>query len=67
VGLKEVTLAGLKLQECNIDLIYSSDILRTKQTSEIVASILGISEIKFNQKLRDLNWGILQVVLKKMP
>ncbi len=58
VGLKEVTLAGLKLQECNIDLIYSSDILRTKQTSEIVASILGISEIKFNQKLRDLNWGI---------
>lgn len=58
VGIKEVTLSGLKLKDCGIDLIYSSDILRTRQTAEIVAPILDINEIKFNQKLRDLNWGV---------
>ena len=57
-GIREVTLSGLKLKDCDINLIYSSDILRTKQTAQIVASILGINEIKFNQKLRDLNWGV---------
>lgn len=58
VGIKEATLAGIKLKSCGVNLIYSSDILRTKQTAEIVASILGISKINFDERLRDLNWGI---------
>lgn len=58
VGVKEVTASGIKLKDKKIDLIYSSDILRTKQTAEIVASILGIKKIAYNIKLRDLNWGI---------
>ncbi|MDD3032713.1 MAG: histidine phosphatase family protein [Candidatus Pacebacteria bacterium] len=58
VGIKEVTASGIKLKDKNIDLIYSSDILRTKQTAEIVASIIGIEKIIYNVKLRDLNWGV---------
>jgi len=58
VGIEQATLAGTGLKDFNINLIYSSDILRTKQTAEIVASILGISVINYDEKLRDLNWGV---------
>ncbi len=51
--IKEVT--G-KLREKNIDLIYSSDIVRTRQSAEIVAAEIG-REIISDQRLRDINWG----------
>jgi len=41
-----------------IDLIFSSDILRTKQTAEIIGRELGIAP-KFDKKLREVNAGIL--------
>ena len=66
VGIKEVTASGIKLKDNGIDLIYSSDILRTKQTAEIVASILGIDKISYNIKLRDLNWGVFAGGPKKI-
>jgi broad specificity phosphatase PhoE len=56
-GLKQVAIAGQKLIDKNIDLIFSSDTLRTKQTSEIVSSILGKEINGFDERLRDLNWG----------
>jgi len=65
VGIKEVTASGIKLKDKNIDLIYSSDILRAKQTAEIVASIIGIDKVIYNVKLRDLNWGVFAGGLKK--
>lgn len=58
VGIKQVTVSGMKLKDKQIDSIYSSDILRTKQTSEIVSSILNLDEINFDERLRDVNWGI---------
>lgn len=40
-----------------IDLIFSSDMLRTKQTAQIAAKSLGL-EIKYDKRLRDINVGV---------
>jgi isoleucyl-tRNA synthetase len=42
-----------------INLIFSSDVLRTKQTAEIVARESGL-EVKTDPRLRDINWGTYQ-------
>jgi isoleucyl-tRNA synthetase len=56
-GEKQIKLAAKRLKNEKIDLIFSSDLLRTKQTAEIVGKELGIRP-KFNKKLRDVNVGI---------
>lgn len=61
-GVEEVEKAGETLKDKQIDCIYSSDILRTRQTSEIVAKIIGynLEDIVYDQRLRDINWGIFE-------
>lgn len=56
-GEEQVKLAAKKLKNEKIDLIFSSDLLRTKQTAKIVGKELGIKP-KFNKKLREVNVGI---------
>ncbi len=56
-GKEQVKSAVEKLKAKNVDLIYSSDFLRTRQTAEIVAKILGL-KIIFDKRLRDINFGI---------
>lgn len=53
-SVKELKNKGEK-----IDLIFSSDFLRTKQTSAIAAKELGLNEVIFDQRLRDTNIGVL--------
>ena len=59
-GIAEAKAAGELLKTKNIDLIFCSDILRTKQTAEIVADIIGFDKDKivYDERLRDHNWGI---------
>jgi len=59
-GIKEVQLAGEILKGKNIDLIFSSDILRTRQTVKIVAELINydLEKIVYDKRLRDINWGI---------
>ncbi len=63
-GLKEIEKTALKLNPPaggeKIDLIFSSDFLRTKETSELVAEKLSISKenIIFDERLRDVNVGV---------
>ena len=59
-GIYEIELAGKKLKDKNIDLIYSSDILRTRQTAEIISKIIDYNskKIVYDKRLRDINWGI---------
>jgi len=52
---KEIKQTAKKLK--NIDLIYSSDYYRTKQTANIVSKELKIP-VKLDKRLRDLNFGI---------
>jgi len=60
-GINEARLAGERLKDKNIDLIFASDILRIKQTVEIVTKIIGydLDKVVYDQRLRDVNWGIL--------
>ncbi len=62
-GIKQVKEAAQKLKNNlprrktgKIDLIFSSDILRTKLTAEIIAKELGL-KIKFDKRLRDVDLG----------
>jgi len=55
-GEEQIKDAAEKLREKNIDLIYSSDITRTRQSAEIVAREIN-KKIIFDQRLRDTNWG----------
>jgi broad specificity phosphatase PhoE len=49
--------AKLDLSGQTIDLIFSSDLLRTKQTSEITGKIFEVKP-KFDKRLREINFGI---------
>lgn len=53
---KGIKQAARRLKKENIDLIYSSDLYRTRQTAGIVAGELGL-KIKFDKRLRDMNFG----------
>jgi len=57
IGKGQIKAAAKKLKDKNIDLIYSSDFLRTRQTAKIVAKELG-SKVNFDKRLRDINFGI---------
>lgn len=56
-GKKEVECSAKKLKNRKIDLIFASDILRTRQTSEIVGKKLGLKP-RFDKRLREVNVGI---------
>ncbi|MCD6550050.1 histidine phosphatase family protein [bacterium] len=56
-GRREVKKAAKELKEIGIDVIYSSDIPRAKETAEIVAKELGL-EVKLDKRLRDVNAGV---------
>jgi isoleucyl-tRNA synthetase len=58
-GKNQIEVAADKLKSKNITLIYSSDFLRTRQTAKIVAKKLDL-RVKFDKRLRDINWGIYQ-------
>jgi broad specificity phosphatase PhoE len=66
-GRKKVKESALEIKKKKIDLIYSSDFLRTKQTSLIVARFINLPKenIIFSEKLRDSNLGIYHGQLKK--
>jgi isoleucyl-tRNA synthetase len=58
-GKEEVKAAAKDLKEKTIDIIFSSDFARTKETAEIVADALGISKEKiiYDERLREINTG----------
>ncbi len=58
-GRKQVKETTKKLKKEGIDFIFSSDLLRTKQTAEIAAKELGVSKIIFDKRLREINVGTL--------
>lgn len=58
-GEKQIKKVAKQLKNKKTELIYSSDFLRTRQTAEIVAKILGL-KIIFDKRLRDINLGIFQ-------
>ena len=59
-GKREIAKTAAKLKKEKIDLILSSDFLRTKETAKAAADIIGVSQenIIFDARLRDVNVGI---------
>ncbi len=58
-GRKKVEKAGEELRNKNIDLIFSSDITRTRETAEIIKGKLGL-EAKFDKRLREIDSGVFR-------
>lgn len=56
-GKKQIKIAAEEFNDKKIDLIYSSDYFRTRQTAKIIAKKLGL-EVKFDKRLRDTNFGV---------
>ncbi|MDD2731966.1 MAG: histidine phosphatase family protein [Candidatus Pacebacteria bacterium] len=56
-GKKQAELSAKELKKENIDLIFSSDVLRTKQTAEIVSYELEIKPT-YDKRLREYNVGV---------
>ena len=56
-GQKQIKVVAKKLKKSGIDLIFSSDFFRTRQTAKIVAEGLN-KRIHFDKRLRDVNLGI---------
>jgi broad specificity phosphatase PhoE len=55
-GKNQIEKLAQKFKKEKIDLIFSSDLLRTKQTAEIVAKQLKL-KINFDRRLREINFG----------
>ncbi len=58
-GREEVKNSAESLKDKKIDLIFASDFLRTKETAEIVAEMLGIpaDKIIYDKRLREISTG----------
>lgn len=58
-GKEESKKAGELLKKDKIDHLFSSDILRCRETAKIVAEIINhdTDKIIYDTRLRDLNWG----------
>lgn len=54
-GKKDCADAVLKLKNENIDIIVASPILRARETAEIVKEALGVEEVIFDERLREVN------------
>ena len=57
-GRKTIEVLISKLKKEKIDLIFCSDILRTKQTAEIISLALNL-EVNYDKRLREINVGEL--------
>jgi broad specificity phosphatase PhoE len=57
-GIKQINEVVKKIKLKKIDLIFHSDLLRTKQTAQIVGQALKIKPEK-DERLREVNVGIL--------
>ncbi len=55
-GKEQIKEVAQKLKKEKIDLIFASDLLRTKQTAGIVSREVGI-KVKFDKRLREFNMG----------
>ncbi|MEK7664043.1 MAG: histidine phosphatase family protein [Patescibacteria group bacterium] len=55
-GVSQIKKAAKKLKKRHIDLMIVSDLLRTKQTAEILSKSLKIGP-KFDKRLREVNFG----------
>lgn len=55
-GLEQVKRTAQKLEKIRFDSLFSSDLLRTRQTAEALSCRLGL-EVNLDKRLREINLG----------
>ena len=58
-GKKEIQKAIRALKRKKIDRIISSDVLRTRETAEMVQKGLGVQKVIFDPRLKEIQLGVL--------
>jgi probable phosphoglycerate mutase len=64
-GLAQALALGKRLSEEKWDYIYSSSLLRAKQTAEVVGEQTGISNIYYDTRLREIGGGQIEGTTEK--
>ena len=59
LGHKQAIERGLTLKNLGIEIIYCSDLIRTKQTADEINKFLNLP-IKYNSLLRETHYGIME-------
>jgi len=59
-GILQSKKTGAKLVNKKIDLVYSSDLRRAKQTANIIIKFISKIPLKFTKKIREKNFGDFQ-------
>jgi probable phosphoglycerate mutase len=62
-GAAQAEALAVHLRDAHFDVIYSSDLLRARQTAELIAEISG-HEIQDDERLREWDLGILSGMLR---
>lgn len=57
-GVEQIKEAIKKLKKAEVDLIFSSDLLRTKQTAEMLGKGLKVKP-KYDARLREIDFGTI--------
>lgn len=59
IGREQAKTTGEKLLESKIvfDSVYSSDLSRAKETAKIITKVLGVKDIVFDERLREMYLG----------
>lgn len=57
-GKEMMKKSSEELKSKDIDLIFASPFLRTKQSAEIASKILGVGEINYDKRLVDIPMGV---------
>jgi len=63
-GKKQVEIAGFKMTNYSFKKIITSDVLRAKETAEILASILSIEDFTHDSIFNEQNKGLLNGMKK---
>ncbi|ALC92457.1 phosphoglycerate kinase [Bacillus sp. FJAT-18017] len=59
-GLNEAGLLAERLSSEKWDYLYASPLLRARKTAEVIAGRLGIGEIHFDSRLREVSFGQIE-------
>ena len=57
-GRRQAELLGKYLETSSFDVLYSSDLIRARETAEIVNTHLGLKHV-IKKELREIDWGNL--------
>ncbi|MEK5643322.1 histidine phosphatase family protein [Paenibacillus rhizosphaerae] len=59
-GIKQVTALANRLKSEKWDIIFSSNLIRARQTAEIIRKFLGVVSVFTDERIREINCGLIE-------